>query len=1269
MSAVSAIDKTVGYVFSLVDELCDAPFTTLLTVIANLGYFIANDNVEVILTNLVSPVLGIVDALSSVISRDQIDTLLASFIQINGKGYGLTDLLKIAGNRGENLIELINGLLGNIKITDKDGNEVYVVKALDPNFFASLAKAAIKVDEPASGLVINETDAVKWHTELGDTIMFVLSSVLTTDFLNILVKALKLDENANVKDIVLSLAGKENDIADLLVTFLNKHLVEYVPYKQPQLDKTGISYSSADAHKQLNDTLATLDSLIPVIFGFIDSIDASSVKELVYNLILKDNIGDMIVWDIVKLLAGLPAETIDKVLGYVRDLTTLTDLDISPKAFSEAPFGSLLKQYIGNATTWAEVLEKHSRAKTDESGNILKDENGEIIMEAEPFAWGIEAADTDTAINNLINLLSDLLKPLDGILALILMGGTERAEFEATGEHNGKYIAALDEIAIMGGNGYNYAIIPLLELLGAEAPTQTEYADMVEANHGSTIYPILKNLLGRVDEILETPVASVLDILANLCYVIGNDNVSVLVQNLIAPVNSLIKLVDPIFPIAINVNLGNIGVEGASIIETYIGKAHPGVDAGVQISLKGTEIAELLNNVLGGIAINGNALGISLDLDWLKLASSAAADKNSDLIADTSDSAMSTVYDIYNGADYINIVGDRADTFVTLLTLILTKENVEAIKKALGKEDGFGEPIDSLIEEIIKDPSKIIDIIISLISGGKVTYIPVQNRDIRPKNYDYRTYFVLTERNAEVVANNLDSLINSILTKAKMGTFREFITKKYITNDLINTLLDKLVPLLGGDAVGPILEAVKNIDIKIDGKHLDESCTGIDLTATGFAKKTTSTVLRDKLNAAGSWSNVGSFAGTNWGFTDGDVQGFLKTLAQIVAPLGPVLKFFLAGDGSILNVLDIVKIGGSNGYDYGIIPILEAFGLTAEQVKTLKDYKSYIGSDNEKVLGYILERIGFFAEKLLDKPVETLLTALPNLAYFISNEGVYLAVRNILAPVYAVLEVVAKVYKIDFISELKIEKLLHNIDFRLFVANAKYDFRIPEIDFYKLAELGGDSTKQVATSRTKAANSFNIPVDPYPYINDYPTGKYDSYSNKTTQTYVVADKGDTITYVLTWAIEMFGDAHNREALVQWLTNVFELQSGAQQVVRNGINRMFDACDKNNVADIIVGSLFHALGAGITIDAAIAGNVKQIEQILETIFGALSENKDCIYAGIAEVMEQLTGVWYKTIGDDDDHHEATDEGEKTLSWIQRLFAKIKAFFEKIFKIFR
>lgn len=50
------------------------------------------------------------------------------------------------------------------------------------------------------------------------------------------------------------------------------------------------------------------------------------------------------------------------------------------------------------------------------------------------------------------------------------------------------------------------------------------------------------------------------------------------------------------------------------------------------------------------------------------------------------------------------------------------------------------------------------------------------------------------------------------------------------------------------------------------------------------------------------------------------------------------------------------------------------------------------------------------------------------------------------------------------------------------------------------------------------------------------------------------------------------------------------------------------------------------------------------------------------------MEQMTGVWYETIGPDDDHKEAEEEAEESLNWFQRLIKKIKEFFAKIFGIF-
>ena len=77
----------------------------------------------------------------------------------------------------------------------------------------------------------------------------------------------------------------------------------------------------------------------------------------------------------------------------------------------------------------------------------------------------------------------------------------------------------------------------------------------------------------------------------------------------------------------------------------------------------------------------------------------------------------------------------------------------------------------------------------------------------------------------------------------------------------------------------------------------------------------------------------------------------------------------------------------------------------------------------------------------------------------------------------------------------------------------------------------------------------------------------------------------------------------------------------------------------------------------------------IQKIYQTIFDALGSNDTCIYGSIARVMEEITGTWNDTVGDHEDYKGAVDEAQESLNWFQKLLAKIKAFFQKIFSIFK
>ena len=329
-------------------------------------------------------------------------------------------------------------------------------------------------------------------------------------------------------------------------------------------------------------------------------------------------------------------------------------------------------------------------------------------------------------------------------------------------------------------------------------------------------------------------------------------------------------------------------------------------------------------------------------------------------------------------------------------------------------------------------------------------------------------------------------------------------------------------------------------------------------------------------------------------------------------------------------------------------------------------------------------------------PVDRLMGIIPNFAYIVSNEGFYLAVRNLLAPVFTVLDTVLSLFGTDLTDTLNLSKLLHSFEIGIEVLGKKYGFHIPEIDWTKLAHEGAEGTEQWATSRSKAANSFvdNQAVrkrQMSDYIAKYPgevtrlqedetaSVTYANRAHKTTQTHVIADKGDTLTAVLTWALKMFSEPGNREALANWLSDVFDLVEGggARQAVGYGVNEMFNACDANHMAEIIISSLFSLLGLGIIIDASVNGNVNTVKAILQRIFHALAEGPDtCIYSGIADAMESITGVWKETVGTDEQYHETTHEvqqtvenTQKSLNWFQRLIQAIKNFFARLFRFGR
>ncbi|MFR8010316.1 MAG: hypothetical protein ACLU8W_00945 [Clostridia bacterium] len=196
---------------------------------------------------------------------------------------------------------------------------------------------------------------------------------------------------------------------------------------------------------------------------------------------------------------------------------------------------------------------------------------------------------TDKA--SFIDALTTALSPFDDVLALVLAG----QDYDVFGYN----VKAMD--------AYNTVVIPLLEVLGCT--NVMSYADYQAAVAGgaSPLEAILTQALDRVDEILASPVDSIVEILPNLAYFLDSNNLSVMIENAVSPLIQLLSYVD---------------IDAMAVVNDLL-KAYniPAIDD------LDNDLAGLLNQVLGLIKINDAPLGIQLPaIDLHVLASYGTAE-------------------------------------------------------------------------------------------------------------------------------------------------------------------------------------------------------------------------------------------------------------------------------------------------------------------------------------------------------------------------------------------------------------------------------------------------------------------------------------------------------------------------------------------------------------------------------------------------------------------------------------------------------------------
>ncbi len=240
---------------------------------------------------------------------------------------------------------------------------------------------------------------------------------------------------------------------------------------------------------------------------------------------------------------------------------------------------------------------------------------------------------------------------------------------------------------------------------------------------------------------------------------------------------------------------------------------------------------------------------------------------------------------------------------------------------------------------------------------------------------------------AEQIVDKTDTLLKKAVLTASGKSLSQTFSAMLYKGDLLSTLL-----------VG-IYSAMSSAEMSEMLSMLSVDTTPANLSAVLYAYPEIS----NALSSASSWDSV-DLSNANW--NTANKNDFATAFGVMLSPLHALLQFLLC-EGSISVVGNIIKVKGGNGYETAVIPLFEAFGCT--QYPDYSTYKSQSDANPSATGANLLLPLLNYVEKVLDSPLSQLCNILPNLAYFILNDGVENTINTLLKPVTELAEKIEKI--------------------------------------------------------------------------------------------------------------------------------------------------------------------------------------------------------------------------------------------------------------------
>lgn len=650
-------------------------------------------------------------------------------------------------------------------------------------------------------------------------------------------------------------------------------------------------------------------------------------------------------------LEGIVAMIFDAVPALQgKTITTLVNGLLEDKVYSDEILNTIVQELVKllanlDATlfdTVDVVLDTDITAWFDYC-DITYGEDGKVAEVVCTKDWGVdEAADKKATF---VAAIKEVLTPANRVLAWLFFGDSYEfltdSEKDAEGNYTYKSLITLN-----GGEGYAKGLVPILEALGCEMKAKDAYLVNGEYDVPAAVEDIFNAALALVDKVSAAPAEEVFKLLPNILYFVNAGGVKSSVNNLLAPVNAILAKLTPI--------VGDVSIGG--LLEKAIG----------------FDITDITMDTLLGLAGDYGFVMSDKHVDLIKTFYIGELEQ---FVSANGDYAYRMVYTDEESA------GDML-TIVLSLALELFKLNEEIFADLLG-EDIYAAVMTIMAgytgNFVYTDPNW------AYMYGGDIDKLIADNLPA-PSDVYLQYANDWTELTAETLSGNLDALVNAVLNMVGKDTtlgamIQEAIAGGLFKDEIVNKLLAEVVKLLAGLDTSVVQAAGAALDADLDVWF--DYCT----------------ITRD---ADGKVIDV--VCEQNWGIDSADdkAAAFADAFETALAPANRLLAWLLFGqdytffNGSNDDVLITIK--GGEGYNYALVPLLEALGCTVNSA-------DYYNNNAAAAIGDVITAICAKIDELCNgNTVDTVIGMLPNIIYFVSADGAKTVVNNLVQPVMFLLE-------------------------------------------------------------------------------------------------------------------------------------------------------------------------------------------------------------------------------------------------------------------------